>query len=159
MQKTWKEVFPESSFEALFLDERFKQQYDAEQQLAYLVSGFTLFAIFIACMGLFGLATFSAGRRIREIGIRKVLGASVLNIASMLSADFLKPVCIAVLLALPIAAWLMHHWLQDFAYRISLRWWLFLLAAFVAFIIAVLTVAFQSMRAASASPVKNLRTE
>jgi putative ABC transport system permease protein len=155
----WKEVFPESHLEYFFMDERFMQQYKAESQLAYLVSVFTVLAIFIACMGLFGLATFSASRRTKEIGIRKVLGASVLSISSLLSKDFIKPVCIAVIIAMPVSGWLMNKWLQDFAFRISINWWVFAAAAFTALLIALLTISYQSIKAAKANPVKNLRTE
>ena len=110
-------------------------------------------------MGLFGLAAFSAEQRVKEIGIRKVLGASVMNIVSMLSITFLKPVLIASLIAFPIAWWAMNSWLQDFEYRVTISWWVFALAGIAALLIALVTVSFQSIKAATVNPVKNLRTE
>ncbi len=133
--------------------------YGSEDKLSTLLWIFTVMAIFVGCMGLFGLAAFSAEQRVKEIGIRKVLGASVLNIVSMLSKTFLKPVAIASLIAFPIAWWAMNSWLQDFEYRITISWTIFLIAAIAALLIALITVSFQSIKAATANPVKNLRTE
>ena len=116
-------------------------------------------AIFISCLGLFGMASFIAEQRIKEIGVRKVLGASVRNITAMLSKDFVKLVLIAAVIAFPLAWWAMHLWLQDFAYRINISWWIFIVAGFTALVIALLTVSFQAIRAAIANPVKSLRTE
>jgi putative ABC transport system permease protein len=118
-----------------------------------------MLAILIACLGLFGLATYMAEQRTKEIGVRKVLGASVQNIATMLSREFVVLVLIAALIAFPLAWWAMHNWLQDFAFRVNIGWWVFALAAFIAFLIAVITVSFQAIRAAVANPVESLRDE
>jgi putative ABC transport system permease protein len=120
---------------------------------------FAVLAIVIACLGLFGLITYAAEQRVREIGIRKVLGASVNNIARMLSIDFLKLVLVSSVIAFPIAWWAMHKWLQDFAYRVSISWWIFFVSGILALFIAVLTVGFQAIKAGVANPVKSLRTE
>ena len=116
-------------------------------------------AIFIACLGLFGLSAFTISQRIKEIGIRKVLGASVSTIVTLLSKDFLKLVAISALIAFPVAWYAMHQWLQDFAYRIDMPWWIFLLAGIVAALIALFTISFQAIKAAISNPVKSLRTE
>jgi ABC-type antimicrobial peptide transport system permease subunit len=118
-----------------------------------------LIAIFISCMGLFGLATFTAQQRVKEIGIRKVLGATALSIVSMLSKEFLGLIIISLLVASPIAFYLMHNWLQDFAYRININLWVFLLSGLAAIVIGLLTVGFQTMKAALTNPVKSLRNE
>ena len=120
---------------------------------------FTMLAIFVACLGLFGLAAYTAERRTKEIGIRKVLGASVESLATLLSKDFIKLVFIAALIAFPLAWWYMKDWLEGFAYRINISWWVFALAAFITLIIAIATVSFQAIKAARANPVKSLRTE
>ena len=116
-------------------------------------------AIIISCLGLFGLASYSAERRVKEVGIRKVLGASVQNIVSMLSKDFLKYVLIATLIAFPLAWFSVDRWLQDFAYRINMSWWIFILAGILALSIALITVSFQAIKAALANPVTSLRSE
>jgi putative ABC transport system permease protein len=118
-----------------------------------------MLAIFIACLGLFGLATFMAQQRVKEIGVRKVLGATVFNIVQMLSSDFIKLVVISAVISFPVAWWAMHRWLQDFAYRTTLNWWVFALAGIIGLIIALATMSFQAIRAALANPVKSLRTE
>src|SRR5678815_1636809 len=115
--------------------------------------------IIIACLGLLGLATFSAQQRVKEIGVRKVLGASVPQVVALLSKDFLKLVLIALVLAVPVAWWLMHEWLKDFAYRVNIQWWIFLVAAVIAIIIAFVTISTQAIKAAISNPVKSLRTE
>ena len=120
---------------------------------------FAVLAIFIACLGLFGLATYMAEQRTKEIGVRKVLGASVSNIVSMLSKDFAKLVLIAAIVAFPIAWFAMNRWLQDFAYRINIGWWIFIAAAVITLLIALCTVIFQAVKAAVANPVQSLRTE
>ena len=122
-------------------------------------NSFTILAILISCLGLFGLAMFTAQQRIKEIGVRKVLGASVAGIVSMLSKDFLKLVVISILVASPIAWWAMNKWLQDFAYKINISLWVFVLAGTVALLIALITISFQAIKAAIAKPVKSLRTE
>ena len=119
----------------------------------------SLAAIFIACMGLFGLATYAAEQRVKEIGIRKVLGASVAGITGLLTKDFLKLVVVAIVLASPLAWWAMNKWLQDFAYRIDIQWWMFAAAGAMAVAVAFLTVSFQSVKAALENPVKSLRSE
>jgi putative ABC transport system permease protein len=118
-----------------------------------------IMTILIACLGLFGLATYAAEQRIKEIGIRKVLGASVTGIVAMLSKDFVKLVGIAALVALPVSWWAMNNWLKNFAFRIDIGWWVFALAAFIAVLIAIVTVSYQALRAATANPVKSLRAE
>ncbi len=155
----WHKLNPNEPFEYSFLDDDFQKNYDAENRLAAIVSYFTIIAILICCLGLFGLATFSAEQRIKEIGVRKVLGASVTGIVALLSKDFLKLVIIAIVIATPLAWYIMQKWLQDFAYRISLSWYIFLLAGFIAAVIAFVTISFQAIRAANANPVKSLRTE
>jgi len=120
---------------------------------------FAVFAIFIASLGLFGLVTYAAEQRIKEIGIRKVLGASVVNLVGMLSKDFLKLVIVSALIAFPVAWWAMNKWLQDFAYRVDISWWVFAVAGVIAATIALITVSLQAIRAAIANPVKSLRTE
>jgi len=157
--KIWKEYFPDVPFTYDFLDESYNNLYKTEQQSSVLISLFASIAILVSAMGLLGLAAFAAEQKVKEIGIRKVLGASVQHIVSLLSVDFLKMVVIASLVAFPIAWWAMNKWLQDFAYRITLSWWIFIGAAGIALIIALITVSFQSVKAAIANPVKSLRSE
>jgi putative ABC transport system permease protein len=159
MQKTWKEFFPETPFEYTFLDENFDKLYQSEQRQATIFTVFACIAIFIACLGLFGLSAFAISQRIKEIGVRKVLGANVSGIVGLLSKDFLKLVGFAALMAFPIAWYAMNNWLKDFAYRVNIQWWVFLLAAIIAALIAFVTVSFQAIKAAVANPVKSLRTE
>ncbi len=130
-----------------------------EDQLAGLFDVFTLITIVIACLGLFALATFSAQQRLREIGIRKVLGASVGSIGALLSEDFLRPVLLAIIIASPLSWWAMNRWLRDFAYRTPIAWWIFPAAGGGILLIALATVLFRSLRAARANPVENLRVE
>lgn len=155
----YKQYFPGNPFEYFFADERFNKQYAEEQQLGNVFIASAVIAVIIACMGLFGLAAFTAQQRTKEIGIRKVLGASVTNIASLLSKDFVKLVFIAICIASPIAWWALSKWLMNFAYRTNLGWWIFAGAGAMAVLIAVLTVSFQAVKAAVANPVKSLRTE
>ncbi len=155
----WRSMAPGMPFSYRFLDESFDDMYRSEMRIGKIAMSFAILAILIACLGLFGLSTYMAEQRTKEIGIRKVLGASVSHLAGMLSRDFLKLVLIAAVIAFPVAWWAMHSWLQDFAYRISISWWVFAIAAFVALLIALLTVSFQAIKAAIANPVKNLRTE
>ena len=142
-----------------FLDENFAKQYAAEQKQGQISLVFTILAVIIACLGLFGLATFTATQRVKEIGIRKVLGASVGSITAMLSKDFIVLVAIAIIIAVPVAWFGMSKWLQAFAYRIDIEWWMLLLSGVLALVIALITVSFQTIKAAIANPVKNLRTE
>jgi putative ABC transport system permease protein len=150
---------PRYPFEYEFLDETFAQQYRSEQLVGQLTWYFALLTIFVACLGLYGLAAFTAEQRTKEIGIRKVLGASVASIVGLLSKDFVRPVGLAILLASPLAWYAGHRWLQHFAFRTDLGWWLFAVAGAGALAIAVLTVGFQAMRAAKANPVRSLRSE
>lgn len=159
IEKSWHKLNPGEPFEYSFLDDDFQKNYLAENRLSSIVSYFTLIAIIICCLGLFGLATFSAEQRIKEIGVRKVLGASVTGIVALLSKDFLKLVLIAIVIASPIAWYIMHKWLQDFAYRINIEWWIFLLAGIIATVIAFLTISYQAIKTANSNPVKSLRTE
>jgi putative ABC transport system permease protein len=158
-EKTWKEILPNRAFKYEFLDESYANLHKSEERQLTLFMVFAGIVLLISCFGLFGLATFSAEVRTKEIGIRKVLGASVANITALLSKEFLVLVAISILIASPIAYYLGHKWLQEFAYRISIGWWVFVLAGFIALLIALLTVSFQAVKAAVANPVKSLRTE
>jgi putative ABC transport system permease protein len=141
------------------MDESFGVMYKNEEKLASLLWIFTIMAIFVGCMGLFGLAAFSAEQRTKEIGIRKVLGATVLNIMGLLSKNFIILVIVSCIIAFPVAWWAMNNWLQDFPYRVAITWWVFAIAIVVALLIALITVSFQSIKAAIANPVNSLRTE
>jgi len=154
----WRNHFPSLPFEYTFQDEAVEQQYLTEITLSRIINSFTLMAILISCLGLFALAAFSAEQRNKEIGVRKVLGASVGNIVSLLSKDFLKWVVIALLIAIPIAWWAMNNWLLGFAYRISISWWMFALAGSLSMLIALITVSFRAIRAAMANPINILRS-
>jgi putative ABC transport system permease protein len=155
----WDSVYPDYPFEYQFLDDHFNEVYKADNQVSQIVSILAGLAIFISCLGLFGLASYSAERRVKEIGVRKVLGASVQNITILLSGNFLKLVLIANLIAWPLAWISVYQWLEMFAFRISVQWWIFLLAGIVSILIAFFTVSFQSIKAAVANPVKSLRSE
>ncbi|MEP6749691.1 MAG: FtsX-like permease family protein, partial [Bacteroidota bacterium] len=159
IQSVWKSNYPDHPFEYQFLDDHFADVYRADAQVSSVVSVLAALAIVISCLGLFGLASYSAERRIKEVGIRKVLGASVQNITAMLSKDFLKYVVIATIIAWPLAWFAVHTWLQDYAYRIDMSWWIFVVAGLMACFIAVITISFQAIKAAVANPVKSLRTE
>ena len=157
--KTWKQLNPNEPFEYTFLNDDFQRNYEADNRLAGIVRNFTIIAILISCLGLFGLATFSAEQRTKEIGVRKVLGASVGNVVGLLSKEFLKLVFIAIVIASPITWFVMNKWLQDFAYRTNISWLVFAITALIAIGIALLTISFQAIKAALANPVKSLRTE
>jgi putative ABC transport system permease protein len=159
IRKSWEKAFPGNPFEYFFLDDYFNRQYANERKFGQLFTCFSLLAILISCLGLFGLSAYTASQRVKEIGIRKVLGASSLTIAYMLSVDFLKLVALSIVLASPITWIIMNNWLSDFAYRIRISWWIFGMAGVFALIIAMLTVSFQAIRAAQANPVKSLRNE
>ncbi len=159
LKNLWAEVEPQFPFKYTFLDEGFQAFYESEQRISKLLFWFTVLAILISCMGLFALSTLVAEQRAREIGIRKVLGASVSGIVTLLSRDFLKPVLIAFVLAAPITWYFMDQWLQDFAYKTTIAWWIFAVAGIIAMLIALLTTSFQAIKAAWANPVKSLRTE
>ncbi len=159
IKNTWQKYLPELPYQYTFLDENFSKLYDAEQKQETIFTVFACIAIFIACLGLFGLSAFAISQRVKEIGVRKVLGADVTTIVALLSKDFLKLVCIAALIAFPVAWYAMNSWLKDFAYRIQIHWWVFLFAAIAALLIALITVSSQAIKAAMANPVKSLRTE
>ena len=159
IENTWKKFLAERDFEYYFLDETYAKLYQSEERFQKVFISLVILGIIIACLGLLGLATFSAQQRVKEIGVRKVLGASVPHVVALLSKDFLKLVLIALVLAIPVAWWLMNEWLKDFAYRINIEWWIFLIAAIIAIIIAFVTVSTQAIKAAISNPVKSLRTE
>ena len=158
-QSIFKKYNVEYPFEYKFVDEEYARKFEDEQRVGTLAALFAGLTIFISCLGLFGLATYMAENRIKEIGVRKVLGASVTGIAALLSKDFLKLVFISFFLAVPVAWWAMNTWLQDFNYRVTIQWWVFLIAGLLSVLIAIFTVSFQAIKAAVANPVKSLRTE
>lgn len=159
METAWHKNIPAVPFEYVFLDDEVQKQYETEITLSKIINSFTLMAIFISCLGLFGLAAFSAEQRKKEIGVRKVIGATVPGIVQLLSKDFLKLVLIAFVIATPIVWWSMNKWLQAYAYRIDISWWMLGLAGLIAVAIATVTVSFQAIKAAIANPIKSLRTE
>jgi putative ABC transport system permease protein len=159
MEEIWHKDFAGVPFEYEFLDAQVQKQYESEITVSRILNSFTLVAILISCLGLFGLAAFSAEQRIKEVGIRKVLGAGVPGIVRLLSQDFLKLVVVSLVIATPVAWWAMDKWLQSFAYRVPLSWWMFALAGLLAMVIALFTVSFQAIRAAVANPVKSLRSD
>ncbi len=155
----WEDLVPHRQFQASFLDESFNQQYEADIRFKKLFTLFSCLAILIACLGLLGLATYSATQRTKEIGIRKVLGAEALNIVGLLSKDFLKLVSLAIIISIPFSWYAMHEWLERYAYQIKIHWWVFALSGLIALLIAVFTVSFLAIKASNANPVKSLRTE
>jgi putative ABC transport system permease protein len=159
IRQTYRQFDPDPLYEASFLDQNFAKQYEAEERRGQVFLVFALFAIGIACLGLFGLVAFTAEQRTKEIGIRKVLGASVTGIVALLSKDFIKLVVIAFAIATPPAWYAMHKWLQNFAYQIDLEWWLVALAGGLTLLVAFATVSYQSLKAALANPVDSLRSE
>jgi putative ABC transport system permease protein len=159
MKKNWTDLKADVPFSYSFLDDRFYDTYRSEQKVGLILSIFAGLTIFVACLGLFGLATFTAEQRTKEIGIRKVLGATVVSIVSLLSKDFLKLVFIGFGIATPVAWFIMNKWLQDFAYRININWWVFLFAAAIAITITMLTISFRAIKAAVVNPIDSLRSE
>jgi putative ABC transport system permease protein len=159
VEKKWKQYQPDVPYDYVFLDENYNNLYQSEQRQGKIFTVFAGIAILIACLGLFGLSAFSITQRFKEIGVRKVLGADTSTIVTLLSKDFLKLVAIAALIAFPLAGYMMYNWLQNFAYRTSLDWWIFPLAGFIAALIALVTISFQAIKAALMNPVKSLRTE
>jgi putative ABC transport system permease protein len=159
LQEVFKKDLPNTAFDYQFLDKHVQNLYASEQHTANTATVFSILAIFIACLGLFGLSAFTAEQRTKEIGIRKVLGASVSGIAKLLTRDFLKLVLVSICIATPVAWWVMNKWISDFAYRITIIWWIFAVAGLVAVAIAIITVSFQAIKAATANPVKSLRSE
>lgn len=159
IKEKYEAFFPGNIFNYVFLDERFNRQYETDQLFGKVFTLFAGLAIFVACLGLFGLALFATLQRTKEIGIRKVLGASVPNILMLLSKDFIKLLAIANLIAFPLSWYVMHQWLQDFSYRTGISWWIFLIAGASALLVALITISMQATKAALANPVKSLRTE
>lgn len=158
-EQVWKEVFPGNPFHYFFLDDHYNKQYQADQQFGNVFSIFSGLAIFIACLGLFGLSSLTALQRTKEIGIRKVLGASLFGILRLVSKDYVVLIGVAIVLSVPLAAWIMSSWLQDFATRIPLSWWIFALPSFTVIVIALVTVSVHTLKAAMTDPVKSLRYE
>jgi ABC-type antimicrobial peptide transport system permease subunit len=158
-EKIFKQYNPQYPFDYVFADESYANKFKEQQRTGTLAALFAGLTVFISCLGLFGLATYMAENRIKEIGVRKVLGASVFSITSLLSKDFLKLVIISLLIASPVAWWGMNKWLQNYTYHIDIEWWVFAGAGILSVLIALATVSYQSIRAAVANPVKSLRTE
>ncbi len=159
LEASWKTVAGDAPFKAAFIEDDFNALYQSEKNMRSVLGAFTFLSVLVACLGLFGLAAFTIKQRFREIGIRKVLGSNVSGIVQLLSKDFLKLVVISILIATPVAWYAMYKWLQDFAYKTEISWWIFLLAGSLAILIAYITVAFQAVKAAIANPIKSLRTE
>jgi putative ABC transport system permease protein len=159
LKQQWSAFGTGEPFQYSFLNESYQATYEAELKTGQIMALFAGITVFVACLGLFGLAAFTAERRTKEIGVRKVLGASAGNIVALLSRDFLKPVAVAIALASPVAWYAMHKWLEDFAYRTAIGWWVFVVAGLAAVAIALLTVSYQSIKAALTNPVDSLRSE
>ena len=159
IEAVFKKLIPSVPFDYQFVDEDYAQKFAAEERIGKLAGFFTILAVFISCLGLFGLSSFIAEQRTKEVGIRKVLGASVFSLWRLLSNEFSVLVFISLLIAIPIAYYFMHNWLQDYQYRAPLSWWIFVAAGVGALIVTLLTVSFQAIKAAVANPVKSLRTE
>jgi putative ABC transport system permease protein len=159
LEGKWKELAPYRPFEYHFLDEDFNKLYSSEMRLGKVLTVFASIAIALACLGLLGLSAYMAKQRVKEIGIRKVLGATVSNIAALLSIDFVKLVFIAIIFSIPVAWWMMNKWLLSFAYKTQMNWWIFAVAGICAVAIALATISFQAIKAALANPVKSLRSE
>ncbi|MDB5133495.1 MAG: FtsX-like permease family protein [Mucilaginibacter sp.] len=155
----WKKYNADFPFDYDFMDQLYDSMYKSDLRSGTLFSVFAGIAIFISCLGLFGLATYTAQVKIKEIGIRKVLGASVANITMMLSKDFLSLIVISLVIASPVAWYLMNKWLQDYVYRIHIQWWVFVLAGLTAILMAFITISYQAIKAALTNPVKSLRSE
>ncbi|HXS58604.1 MAG TPA: FtsX-like permease family protein, partial [Hanamia sp.] len=159
MKNKWAKFNTGAPFEYTFMDDLYNKTYSAEQKTGTILNIFAMLTILVACLGLFGLVTYTAEQRTKEIGIRKVLGASVSQLMQMLSRDFLKLVLIACIIAFPLSWWAMNKWLQSFAYRINISWWIFLIAGVAAIMIALITISFQAIKASLADPVESLRSE
>ena len=158
-EKFWKQIEPALPLEYAFLDDELARQYDKETRASHLFDAFALITMFISCLGLFGLATYSAERSVKEIGIRKVLGASVYEIVGLLTGDFVVLVLVALIIAAPLAAWVMHRWLEQYACRVSLSGWMFAVAGGMAVGATLITVGWQAVRAAGVNPSDTLRSE
>ena len=158
-EQAWNKFAPDQPFRYSFMDDSLSQLYDEERRTGNSLMAFALLAIIVACLGLFALSTFLTEQKAKEIGIRKVLGASVANVVLLLSQNFLKLVIVGFIVAIPVAWYGLQNWLQDFAYRIDVNWWIFALAGMIAICIAFFTVSFQSIKAALVNPVESLRSE
>jgi len=159
IEKTWKSLINDTPFEYSFLDQNIQKQYDEDRRVSSIITSFALIAMIICSLGLYGLSSYMAERRFKEIGIRKVMGASVQQIVAMMSTEFVKLVLVAFIIAAPISWWAMNKWLQSFAFRIEINWIVFALAGIVALAIALLTVSFESIKSAMGNPVESLRSE
>jgi putative ABC transport system permease protein len=159
IEDEWQSIEPALPFNYSFLDEKFNSQYQSEERIANISVAFSVVAILVACMGLFGLVTYAAERRVKEIGIRKVLGANITQILALLSKEFMGLVVLAIMVACPIAYWIMSQWLQDFVYRVSISWLDFVLAGGAGMLIAMITLSYQAVKSALANPITSLRTE
>lgn len=159
MNQLWKQFYPNKLLDIKWVDDMLASQYKSESKLQQLFTFFSSLSMFLAALGIFGLIVQATGQRVKEIGIRKVLGASIHSIVRLFSVDFLKLIIIAIVIASPVAWWLMNKWLLDFAYRISVSWTVFAIAGFIAIFIALLTIGFQAIKAAVANPVDSLRSE
>jgi ABC-type antimicrobial peptide transport system permease subunit len=159
IEAAFKKIVPSAPFDYKFVDQDYALKFAAEERISKLAGFFAILAVFISCLGLFGLASFVAEQRTKEIGVRKILGASVFNLWRLLSREFLLLVIISLFIATPLAYYFMDSWLQDYQYRTELSWWIFAGAAIIAIVITLLTVSFQAIKAAIANPVKSLRTE
>ena len=159
IENIWKRINADTPFEYSFLDEDIKRQYDEDLRVSQMITSFTVIAMIISCLGLYGLSTYMAERRFKEIGVRKVMGASVNEIMAMMSSEFIRLVLIAFIIAVPVSLYGIQQWLENFAYKTPVNISIFILAGASAFLIAVITVSFQSFKAASVNPVKSLRAE
>jgi ABC-type antimicrobial peptide transport system permease subunit len=159
IEKTWKKYTPTVPFEYRFVDEAFGKKFQAEERIGKLSTYFAVLAIFISCLGLFGMASFVAEQRTKEIGIRKVLGASVLNLWSLLSKEFVALVILSCMIAAPVAYYYLNNWLTNYDYRINISWQVFIWAALAALVLTILTVSFKAIKAALSNPIRSLRTE
>jgi putative ABC transport system permease protein len=159
MEKVWKEINPNTPFETIFLSNNVKKQYESDERTLSIITSFTIIAILISCLGLYGLSIYVAERRVKEIGIRKVLGASVTGIVGMLSKDFIKLVAIAFVISIPAGYYVMDKWLENFAYKMDLDIYVFVIAGLVSLLIAWITIGFESVKAAMGNPVDSLKNE
>jgi putative ABC transport system permease protein len=159
LEKTWKKNFPSALLDYSYSENVLEEQYRAEEKFSKIFLYFSILSMVIACLGLYGLISYTTSQKTKEIGIRKVLGASVNGIAAMLSGGFLKLVVIACVIAIPVTLYIMNKWLEDFAYRIYISWWMFTVAGSLVLLVALITVSFEAIKAALANPVKSLRTE
>jgi putative ABC transport system permease protein len=159
IKSVYSKLIPAYPFEYSFLDQKFDQVYKTDIRQQTIITLFSGLAIFIACLGLFGLASFTTAKRIKEIGVRKVLGSSTQNIVLLLSKDLLKPVIIATIIAIPIGYYAMNNWLESFVYRTAMQWWVFVIAALITLVIAFATVSFKAIKAAISNPAISLKAE